>query len=162
VTQLIRIVSEAPGIYEIFDYSNPTIFHGHTIPGGITVYAAGQVVLQQTLTVKDPDPADPALWTITPEMFTGGVNLTAPTRSILSRTTGSTSTASSSSTTAGQPVIIHAMVAPDGHVVEAEALQMANPALAQSALDLVKNTQYGPAAMAASSPNQREIYVTVQ
>jgi hypothetical protein len=152
-SSLLRIASEAPGIYAVYDYSNPLTFHGRTIPGQITVSVAGSVVLEETLSIKDPDPIDPKLWTPTQAMFTNGVSLARPTRRVQS--------VSSVTSVAGEPVIIHATLGADGHVVEAEALQVSNP-LSQSALDLVKNTNYGPAEMAGSSPWQREIYVTVQ
>ena len=154
-TGLLRIASDVPGIYAVYDYSSPLEFNGHTLAGQITTSVAGAVVLQQSLSIRNPDPIDPALWTPTKDMFQSGVSLVPPTRRIQKRSASPTSTAA-------QPVIVHATLAMDGSVVEAEALQVLNSSLSQSALDLVKNTNYGPAALQGSSPLQRVIYVTVQ
>lgn len=152
-TGLLRVASDAPGIYAVYDYSNSTEFNGGTLPGQITTSVAGTVVLQQSLTFKTPDPVDPALWTPTNEMFVSGANLVPPTRRVQKRSTGAV---------ASQPVIVHATLGADGQVLEAEALQVSNASLSESALDLVKNTNYGPAEIRGTTPFQREIYVTVQ
>jgi hypothetical protein len=141
-TGFLRIASDAPGIYAVYDYSSPLDFNGQTLPNQITVFVAGTVALKQSLSIKDPDPIDPALWTPTKEMFVSGVNMVPPSRRVQRRSTNPASTAA-------QPVIVHATLAEDGHVVEAEALQVLNPSLSQSALDLVKNTNYGPAEIVA-------------
>ena len=154
-TGLLRIASDVPGIYAVYDYGNSVEFNRHTVASQITVFVAGAVALQQTLSFKNPDPVDPALWTPTKDMFMSGVNLVPPTRRIQKRSASPTSAAA-------PPVIVHATLAMDGSVVEAEALQVLNSSLSQSALDLVKNTNYGPAELQGSSPIQREIYVTVQ
>jgi hypothetical protein len=64
--------------------------------------------------------------------------------------------------TSVQPVIVHATLGVDGQVVEAEALQTADPVLSQSALELVKSRNFGSSARRDGAPQQREVFVTVQ
>jgi hypothetical protein len=54
----LRVYSEAPGLYVLYDYSNPLSFHSRTLPGQITMIVAGSVVLQETLRITDPGPID--------------------------------------------------------------------------------------------------------
>jgi hypothetical protein len=58
-------------------------------------------------------------------------------------------------------VIIHATLSPDGRVIEAESLQVLDPALSQSALDLVKKTKYDTT-FNYGYPAQQGIFVTVE
>jgi hypothetical protein len=150
-TGLPRVVSDAPGIYSVYDYSNPVEFNAETFPSQITTSVAGSVVLQQNLSIKTPDPVEPSLWTPTNEMFVTGVNMVLPSHTVQRR----------SASSGAQPVIVHATLSSEGQVVEAEALQVSNPSLSQSALDLVKTTNYGPAGTQGTSPPQREVFITV-
>jgi hypothetical protein len=59
-----------------------------------------------------------------------------------------------------QPVIIHAALDVSGRVLEAEALQTSDSALSDAALQLVKNTNYGP--MRNRKLVQRDVFVNVQ
>ena len=59
-----------------------------------------------------------------------------------------------------QPVIIHAGLDVSGKVLEAEALQTSDSALSEAALNLVKNTNYGPARNRERV--QRDVFINVQ
>jgi hypothetical protein len=58
-------------------------------------------------------------------------------------------------------LVIHAILAPDGTVVEAESLQTSNAGLSESALELVKKTKYHTTFNYGYAP-QQEIFVTVE
>ena len=153
----LRVYSEAPGLYVVYDYSSALSFHGRTLPGRITITVAGSVVVQETLSIKDPGFIDPGAFTTpTNEMWGPGLLLTRPTHLRLER--GSITAPS----TSVQPVIVHATLDVDGQVVEAEALQTADPVLSQSALELVKSRNFGSGARRDGAPQQREVFVTVQ
>jgi hypothetical protein len=87
-------------------------------------------------------------------MFTGGVGLIGPSYKIQSR-------GKSVASDVLQPVVIHATLAPDGSVVEAESLQTSDAALSQSALDLVRKTRY-ETTFNYGYPPQQEIFITVE
>jgi hypothetical protein len=56
-----------------------------------------------------------------------------------------------------QPVIVHATIGDnDGQVLEAEALQTSNRELADTAVDIVRNSSFDPTGM------QREVFINVQ
>jgi|HubBroStandDraft_6_1064221.scaffolds.fasta_scaffold256771_2 hypothetical protein len=149
---MLRIYSERPGIYVLYNYDNSATFHGRLMPSAITVYEAGKPVMQETITVKDATSLDESLFQPTSEMITTGVMM-GPTVDMVQR---NPATASLSAVT---PVVVHATLSADGQVVEAEALQ--NSSLAQAAVQLVRATQYGPA-YNKGTPVQREAYVTVE
>jgi hypothetical protein len=58
--------------------------------------------------------------------------------------------------TAIQPVLVHATIDRDGHVLEAEALQNSNPELAAKAIDIVRSR------MQSRGSVQREAFVNVE
>jgi hypothetical protein len=58
-----------------------------------------------------------------------------------------------------QPVIVHALLGPDGKVLDAELVENSGAALSQSALDLVKRSTY---VRANNGRLQREAFINVQ
>jgi hypothetical protein len=66
------------------------------------------------------------------------------------------------SSTIVQPVIVHATLDVDGHVVEAEALQNVDAVLSRSAVELVQRRNFGSGIRNDGAPQQREVFVTVQ
>jgi hypothetical protein len=155
-SERLRVYSAAPGIYIVYDFGHSAAFHDHLVPDQFTVSEAGTVVLQGTISVKDPDPSslDPALFIPTEQMLKTGVGLLNPIYRIQSRTTNKSSDVLT-------PVVVHATLSPDGNVVEAEALQTSDRTLSQSAVELVKKTKYKISNF-YSYPPQSELFVTVQ
>lgn len=154
---ILRVYSAVPGIYYIYDYPNSSSFHEHFVPDRFSVAAGGQVVLQGTISLKDPDANElnPSLFTVTDRMFSGPVRCQrAGYLRILSRNR-------TSDPPPAQRVIVHAILAADGAVVEAESLQTQNGFLSQSALDLVRKTKFEPA-IGSGDPTQREVFVLVE
>jgi hypothetical protein len=145
---VLRIYSEAPGMYVVYDYDKSTMFHGRLMPNGLTVYKAGKVAMEETISVKDAGPADTSLFQTTPQMIRTGVNMGPLAHMVLKTPTTSAST-----------IVVHAVLSPEGQVTEAVALQ--DSPLAQDAVDLVKRTKYDPDYV-NGRPQQREIFVTVQ
>jgi hypothetical protein len=147
-TGALRIYSEAPGIYVVYDYDKTTMFHGRLIPNGLTIYKAGKAAIEETISLKDAGPLDTSLFQTTAQMIKTGVNM-GPLEHMSLKTP----------TNLGSPIVVHATLSPEGQVTEAEALQ--DSPLAQDAVDLVKKTKYDPA-YANGRAQQREIFVTVQ
>jgi len=147
--------SVAPGIFAIYDYNGSTDFHGHTLPRQISVFEEGRLVLHAQ--VEIPDDAkelDPTLFKPTPQMAEAGgsYQLRAPERFPLRVDPSDAPTS-----TFFQPVIVHAVLdAQDGRVLDAEALQNADPELSRAALDIVRAASFDPTGF------QREVFINVQ
>src|SRR5579862_3646242 len=58
-TGLLRILSEAPGIYSVYDYQNGVAFHGRMLPHQTTIVEGGTSVLQIHLETLEDASNDP-------------------------------------------------------------------------------------------------------
>jgi len=152
-TGLLQVLSDAPGIYVVYDYANPLHFHGRVLASKIAIVEGGKTVLEVNLAnITDADPNNTNVLAPAPEMRSSGPVLSyamrfpqvihvAPGASII------------------QPVIVHALLGPDGKVLDAELVENSGAALSQSALDLVKRSTY---VRANNGRLQREAFINVQ
>jgi len=155
---LLQTYSVAPGIYAVYDYKDAVKFHTSVLPRTISIYESGSVVLTVHLdSITDAGQVDPKLFTPTPKMesqttgptIAGGFRWLAP---------GGVSPVPSKGMI--QPVIVHALLNPQGKVEEAEALQTGDATLASTALSLVKNSTYEP--QREGRALQREAFIDVR
>jgi hypothetical protein len=154
---LLQTYSIAPGTYDVYDYTNPLEFHGRTLARQISIVENGTTVVQIQLdSVQDFESMGNELFKPTPGMHGPGAIITAPLR-LRQLMRGGADSASA----VVQPVIVRAALDESGKVLEAEVLQVSDPSLSDAALQLVKNTNYGPA-RGGPTPLQREIFVNVQ
>src|ERR1044071_6857014 len=154
-TGFLQTYSIAPGIYDVYDYSNAFEFHGHSIARRITIVQNSVPVATVELNeMKDLNSIDESLFTPTADMKGPGIMLGPPMRF--------PQVAKNKATATGvvQPIIIHAALDVTGRVLEAEALQTSDSALSDAALKLVKNTNYGR--MRNGELVQRDVFVNVQ
>src|SRR5689334_15816460 len=154
-TGFLQTYSIAPGIYDVYDYSNAFDFHGHSIASRITIVENSVPVATVELNeIKDLNTTDASLFTPGADMKGPGIMIGPPMRF--------PQVAKNTSTSAGvlQPIIIHAALDVSGRVLEAEALQTSDAALSDAALKLVKNTNYGPTRNRRLV--QRDVFVNVQ
>ncbi|MGA8027851.1 MAG: hypothetical protein WB992_11960, partial [Bryobacteraceae bacterium] len=71
-TGLLRVMSEAPGIYSVYDYDGGVQFHGRVLPRRTTIVEGGTTVLQITLDgLEDPN-HDPNQFIPTKKMISHG------------------------------------------------------------------------------------------
>jgi hypothetical protein len=155
-TGLLRIHSEAPGIYVTYDYDGAVQFHGRTLARNISIVEEGHVVLEIHLdSIQDAGPPDPSQFTPTKQMVGPGIFLRPPIRL--------TDYAPSPAGYAGivQPVIIHAALDSHGKVVEAESLQNSDLNLSNAALAVVKRATYPLVENWGSVPVQMEAFIQV-
>jgi hypothetical protein len=150
-SKLLQVQSVAPGTYVVYGYSGNAQFHGRSTPSRITIYVAGATVLDAQLSITDAGSVDPSQLLPTPEMIAKGP---AATLALPMRFPLEVSNASVSGT--AKPVIVHASTDTEGNVVEEELSSAADPALAQAALDLVRNTKFPQAGV------QRQLYINVR
>lgn len=156
-TGLLRIHSEAPGIYSVYDYDGGVGFHGRMLPRQTTIVEGGTSVLQIHLDSIEDANGDP--------------NQFVPTKKMLARGPGAIMVGPFRfpeyvRTPAGysgmiQPVIVHAILDQNGKVLDAEVVQSSDPALASAALGVVWHSTY-PAALKLAPPRQREAFINVQ
>jgi len=154
---LLQTYSVAPGIYAVYDYSDAVQFHASRFPRTITIYESGAAVLTVRVdSLTDPGEVEAALFQPTPKMasqttgpvIAGQLHLIAP------------GGASPTPIEAIQPVIVHALLDPEGKVQEAESLQTGNPALSSAAVALVRNSTYAPQQQGRAL--QREAFIDVR
>ena len=153
---VLRSYSEAPGIYTVYDYSDALQFHGHLIARNVTITENGSTVLKIRVdSVSDPSEQDLAL--LQPgELAAAGPE---PALGLAYRIPQYVPSPEASGIV--KPVIVHAIVGTDGHVLDAEALQNYDPAVTAAALNLVRGSMY-PLQRGESPNAQREYFINVK
>jgi hypothetical protein len=150
----LLVWSEAPGYYVFYDYTASTEFQGHLLANNISIYESGSRVMQIHVdSIQDASGINPESLRPTPQLMAKGPSfgLGPPMRYPILVTEGK-----GTIPTAIQPVLVHATIDRDGHVLEAEALQNSNPELAAKAIDTLKTRVQGRAI------RQREVFVNVE
>jgi len=155
---LLRLYSEAPGIYTAYDYCDAVHFHNRVLPRQITVSEGETPVLTARIeSLTDPVTTDADYFAPTDQMKAHGPGpmLMSPARfpRFVSLTNGPVGHI--------QPIIVVAEIAEDGTVSEAEVLQDANSALARQVLEEVRK-----AAISTNRPEatrrQKQWYINVK
>jgi len=156
-TGLLRLHSEAPGIYSIYDYNGGIQFHGRLLPRQTTIVEGGTSVLQIHLDNLDDPNNDPSQFVPTKKMISHGPGavMVGPFRFPESVR------APAGYSGVIQPVIVHAILDQKGKVLDAEVVQSSDPALASAALDVVWHSSYLPA-QRRDRPLQREAFINVR
>lgn len=156
-TGLLRIHSEAPGIYSVYDYDGAAQFHGRTLPQQTTIVEGGTTVLQIHLDSIQDANNDPNQFVPTKKMLAHGPGaiMVGPFRF-----------PESVRAPAGysgeiKPVIVHAILDQKGKVLDAEVVQSSDPALSSAALGVVWHSSYLPA-QRRDRPLQREAFINVR
>ena len=155
---LLRIYSEAPGIYTIYDYDNALHFHGRSLARQISIVESGDTVLQIHVdTLEDAAAPDPALFTPSKEMLARGPGIVL----IPAVWIPACSTPPAGHTGKAEPVVVHASIDDHGKVIEAEVLQNSDPGVSNAALSFVRNSTYPPRRL-ARGPVQTEAFINVE
>jgi Gram-negative bacterial TonB protein C-terminal len=155
---LLRIYSEAPGIYTVYDYNDALHFHGRTLARQISIVESGDTVLQiRVESVEDAGTPDSSLFTPTKQMLAQGPGI------VLIPAVRIPAGMAPPAVHPGklEPVIIHASIDDKGKVLEAEALQNSDPSLSNAALAMVKNLTYPPR-IRARGPVQTEAFINME
>lgn len=154
---LLRIASEVPGAYTVYDYTDAISFHGFTLPRTITVSEAGAKVLDIRIeSVRDPPSTDRAQVTATPTMKPG------PALRDAIHLFPAVPEASGKRVTVVRPVVVHATFGADGRAIETEIAQSSSPYLNGTALDFVKHFAFRVPPPAGTIPEQSQAFVTVR
>jgi hypothetical protein len=155
-TGLLQILSDAPGVYVVYDYSNALKFHGRVLPRQFSIVEGGSTVLDAHLesladAISSSDALTPSaqMKTHGPGPLLGGtmrfprIVPVAPGAAVV------------------QPVIVHVILDRNGKVGDAELVENSGVALGQSALDIVKRGTY-PQVERAWAGHQMEAFINVQ
>jgi hypothetical protein len=150
---LLRVHSDVPGRYAVYDYSDVGKLGGHLLPGIVTVTEAGRIV--STISVESLQAiaaVDPRLFTPTDGMKTGQATaMTSATK--ISRIQGQVTSA-----TTIRPVCVFGIVNPAGQLVEAHSLQPSDPN-SEAAVRDAKGIDFSPSTPAAGAPQQHFVFV---
>lgn len=163
-TGVLRMWSEAPGIYAVYDYDgtdshgndfHSTNFHGHVLPRQVSIYEEGRLAVQIHLeSLEDAPNLDANLFKPSPEMGEAGETFGLWSAGRLGPLRVDPTDAPTSRFY--QPVIVHAILnAEDGTVLDAETLQDSSDELGRAAIDLVRNTAFDPTGF------QQEMFINV-
>jgi hypothetical protein len=153
-TGLLRMWSEAPGIYALYDYDGMA-FHGHLMPRQVSIYEEGRLAVQIHIeSLEDAPNLDANLFKPSAEMAEAGETFALSGAGRLGPLRVDPSDAPTSRFF--QPVIVHAILdAQDGTVLDAETLQNSSDELGRAALDLVRSTSFDPTGF------QQEMFINV-
>jgi hypothetical protein len=155
---LLRIYSEAPGIYTVYDYGDALHFHGRTLARQISIVESGETVLQIHVDgLEDAGAPDPALFTPSKQMLVQGPGI------VLRAAVRIPAVAPAPAGHVGkiEPVIVHASTDDQGKVLEAETLQNSDPSLSNAALSVVRSSTFPPSRR-ATGPVQTEAFINVE
>ena len=155
-TGLLQILSEAPGIYVVYDYANALNFHGRTLPGQISIVEGNSSVLEAHLeSIVEAGTSGPEELIVNKEMMAhragpllGGtmrfprVVRVAPGAQVV------------------QPVMVHAIVGERGEVMEAELLDNSAGELGEAALQTVVTSAFP--VVRPNAHRQYEVFVNVK
>jgi Gram-negative bacterial TonB protein C-terminal len=154
---LVQLISDAPGIYILYDYSNPLPFHGRVLARQFSIIEGGYTVLEARLeSIADAtssadslEPSEQMKKQARGPLLGGTMRFprivpVAPGAAFV------------------QPVIIHAVLDPNGKVGEAELVENSGAALSQSALDIVKRSAFPQQIRQAWAGHQIEAFINVQ
>jgi hypothetical protein len=155
-TGFLRMHSEAPGRYAVYDYTDAPEFGATTLPRTITVTEAGRIVSKITVQKLDAiAAADPGLFRPRESMMAKGrsVEMTATTK--FSRVHGPARLTSAMTI---RPVCVLGVVTPSGQLVEAHSLQPSDPN-SQAAVEDAKQIDFSKSEPAGAAPRQHFVFV---
>ncbi len=147
--------SPAPGLYVLYDFSQPVKFQTKELPAKMTVIENEATVIEERVESLD------ALQSVDPGNFT-------PTAQMRSQAPG-TGMAGRQTLTVGptrasvpiQTVVVFGLLTPDGKVTEAHPLQSSDPALIDAALRRVSQMRLQAAVAPGAAREQHELFAVV-
>jgi hypothetical protein len=159
-TGLLMMLSEVPGIYVNYDYTNALRFHDRVLPGALTIMENGAPVIQAQLTSL----VDTSSTNLTPFTPTAQMKAQGPAMALMTPM-NMVQVAYSPDVTAGSPVqtsVVHLTFDDQGTPQEIESLQ--NSPLSAAAIEAVSKQKMfaGMQRAAGTAPMQREAYIRVE
>ena len=151
---LLRMHSDVPGRYALFDYTNAAHLGTHTLPRTVTVMEAGRTVSTIFLTSLQTIPSvDPGLFVPTDAMKESGPAVAMTSATKIARIQGTVT-----QTTVLKPVCVFGLVSPAGRLIEAHSLQPSDPN-SEAALKDAEGIDFSPAVRPGSPRQQHFVFV---
>jgi hypothetical protein len=148
--------SPAPGLYVLYDFSQPFRFLNKELPAKMTVIENETTVIEERVESLEALPAvDPTEFTPTAQMRSQRPGTAMA--GLEKMTVGPTRSPSASI----QTVVIFGLLTPDGKVAEAHPLQSSDPALVDAALRRVSQMRWPSAAAPGADREQHELFTVV-
>lgn len=153
---LLRVHSQVPGRYYVYEYADAPQLDGHVLPRKVTVTEAGKIVTEISVdSLTELPSADPSLFVPTDEMKARGPAVAMTGAEKISRVAGRSQSASA--TTAGV-VCVFGVVTPSGQLVEEHSLQPSDPN-SQAAVEDAKQMSFAPRTATGARPQQHFVFV---
>lgn len=150
---LLRVHSEVPGRYAVYDYSDAPQLAGHMLPRTVTIMEAGRMVSKITVeSLGGISTPDPALFVPSGEMKPA-VAMTSSTKIARVQAEGPVTSA-----TTLRAVCVFGIVTSTGHLVEAHALQPNDPN-SQAAVEDAMKIDFSPQTPDGAPPRQHFAFV---
>jgi hypothetical protein len=154
---LLRVHSEAPGRYAVYDYTDAPQLGGHVLPRNVTITEGGRIVSKISIeSLQGMTSADPAVFIPTAAMRAKGPAVAMTSATKISRVQGLGSSPAASVTL--RPVCVFGIVTPAGHLVEAHALQPSDPN-SRAAIEDARKIDFSPQTPAGTPPRQHFVFV---
>jgi hypothetical protein len=153
---LLRVHSEVPGRYAIFDYTNAPQLGGHVMPRSVTITEGGRTVSTVWVeSLQKLSAADPELFVPSDGMKAKGPAVAMTSATKLSRVLGNVPP---NSAVTLHPVCVFGMVTSTGRLVEAHSLQPSDPN-SQAAVEDAMKIDFSPMTVAGATPRQHFAFV---
>ena len=154
---LLRIASEAPGTYTVYDYADSLQFQDLKLPRNITVSEAGAKVLDIRLeSVTEPASLDRKQLVPAAAMRPGAVLRDAI------RFPAFLPDGSGKQPVIIRPVMVHATFGADGNALEMEIAATPDPGLNAAALTYTKSYKFSVPTPQGATPDQSQVYINIQ
>jgi len=154
-TSHLLLHSPAPGLYVLYDFSEPVKFQTKELPAKMTVIENETTVIEERVesleALPSPDPSD---FTPTAQMRSGAPGTVMAGRQTL--TVGPTR-----ASVPIQTVVVFGLLTPDGKVSEAHPLQSSDPALIDAALRRVSQMRLQAPVAPGANREQHELFAVV-
>ena len=153
---LLRVHSEVPGRYAVYDYTGAPQLSGHVLPHTVTIMEAGRMVSKVTVeSLGGISAPDPNLFVPTDEMKARGEAVAMTSATKVTRVHGE---GAITSATTLRAVCVLGLVTATGHLVEAYALQPLDPN-SEAAVADATNIDFAPLTPAGAPPRQHFAFV---
>jgi hypothetical protein len=153
---LLKVHSEAPGRYAVYDYTDAPQLGSHILPRNVTITEGGRVVSKISIdSLQGMTSADPDLFIPTTAMKAKGPGVAMTSATKVSRIHGA---GSYTSAVTLRPVCVFGIVTPSGHLVEAHALQPLDPN-SRAAVEDARKIDFAPQTTTGAPPRQHFVFV---
>lgn len=154
---LLRVHSQVPGRYYLYDYSGGLQLNGRMLPSHVTITEGGKTVTEISVeSLTDLPSADPSLFVPTDEMKARGPATVLGGAQKLSIVSGQSSPGATA-----HVVCVFGVVTADGQLVEAHSLQPADPN-SQAAIDAARQMNFASMSANATRPQQHFAFIVAR